>query len=338
VKGFLRKLGLLAQWLLSYPGLVIRYLLLPRHDVVLVGYMGQLDVLFLWPFARIRKVPIVLDAYISLYNTIVEDRELQQSAVVGTLVYYWEWLAYRAADLVLVDTRVHAQYFRDEFRLPADRVKEVWVGAEPKAFSPKKSFSRKTTHSGQLTVLFYGAFIPLQGIDTIVHAAHLSESAQIKWILIGRGQEEGRIRVMLGEYPATNLEWIPWVDYGELIDWIQRSDVCLGIFGDTEKAARVIPNKVFQILLAGAPLVTRESPAVREILEEEHSGVVLVPPANPRALVKAVKKLGSEVNPIDRPLHRKIAERITPESIGQTLIRRLEALLAKPTGNSPSKV
>ena len=51
------RLRLLALWLASYPGLIYRYLRLPRHDVVLIGYMGQLDVVVMWPFARLRGVP-----------------------------------------------------------------------------------------------------------------------------------------------------------------------------------------------------------------------------------------------------------------------------------------
>lgn len=337
VKGFLTKLRLLARWILSYPKLVIRYLQLPKHDVVIIGYMGQLDVLVLWPFARIRGVPIILDAYLSLYNTIVEDRGSGRQPAISGLVYSWEWLAYRAADLVIVDTKKHAQYFRGKYRLQELRVKDLWVGAEPEAFAPTESFLPRRQHPDQLTVLFYGAFIPLQGIETIVKAACLSETDNIKWIIIGRGQAEQEIRTLLKQHHPQNLQWISWVPYEEVVEWIQRADVSLGIFGDTAKAARVIPNKVFQLLLAGAPVVTRDSPAIREILAPEDRGVVLVPPANPSALLDGVRKLGSEVKREDWPLHRKIADRITPQAIGQTLMERISTLLMRRDGEAATR-
>jgi hypothetical protein len=54
VSGFRNKLQLAFKWLLSYPGLIFRYLKAPEHDFVYVGYLGQLDVLVLWPFARLK--------------------------------------------------------------------------------------------------------------------------------------------------------------------------------------------------------------------------------------------------------------------------------------------
>lgn len=51
VRGLGRRLRLIAKWLISYPGLILRYERLPRHDVVFIGYLGTLDVLVLWPFA-----------------------------------------------------------------------------------------------------------------------------------------------------------------------------------------------------------------------------------------------------------------------------------------------
>ena len=76
VNGIWAKLKILLRWLGSYPGLIWRYLRLPRHDAVLLGYLGHLDVLALWPFAKLRGVPLVWDAFLSLYDTVVDDRKL----------------------------------------------------------------------------------------------------------------------------------------------------------------------------------------------------------------------------------------------------------------------
>lgn len=39
-----------------------------------------------------------------------------------------------------------------------------------------------------------------------------------------------------------------FVEEKELVNYIQRTDICLGIFGQTEKALRVIPCKVYNCL------------------------------------------------------------------------------------------
>ena len=326
IAGAGRKLVLLVKWLAAYPGLVWRYLRAPRHDAVLVGYMGHLDVLVLWPFAKLRGAPVVWDAFLSLYNTVVEDRRMiGRGNPLAWCLFAWEWLACRAARLVLLDTRAHAGYFEERFGLRPGRTASVFVGAEPEAF-PATVPNR--AHGDALTVLFYGQFTPLHGIETILRAAQMAQGEAIRWILIGTGQEAGAVRALLEEAPAQ-VDWIEWAYYGALRDHIARADICLGIFGDTGKAARVIPNKVFQILASGAPLITRDSPAIRELLSPDTPGVWLVPPADPEALLAAVERFATDRDGLpDRPLHRALAGRMDPGAVGRTFAELIEAAAA----------
>ena len=325
VSGGAEKLRILVLWICAYPGLIYRYLRLPKHDLVVIGYLSQIDVLVLWPFAKLRGVPIALDAFLSLYNTVVEDRKIvRRTHPLAHFLYGVEWLACRAADRVITDTRAHADYFSKTFRLSPDKTAAVFVGVEPENFPSRANTSSPRTSGQARTVLFYGQFIPLHGIDTIVCAARLTEDLNARWVLIGRGQEETRIRSMLDAQPLGNLNWIPWVEYEELKNWIARADICLGIFGNTDKAARVIPNKVFQILAAGVPLITRDSCAIRELLSDSMEGVKLVPPADPEALAGAVRQFYDSRNELTRNrLYTEVLEQIMPTSIGRRLLELL---------------
>jgi len=328
VTGWGRRFMLLLRWIFAYPGLIVRYLRLPKHDAVIVGYPGQVDVLVLWPFARLRRVPVVLDAFLSLYNTVVEDRAIVgPSHPVARLLYGLEWLACRAAHRVVLDTKAHAEYFETTYRLSSRRTAAVFVGVEPEAFPPRGAGKSDRPPDAPVTVLFYGQFIPLHGVETIVRAARTTGDLAVEWVLIGQGQEEAKIRRMLKDRPVKNLTWIPWVDYGELKDWIARADICLGIFGDTGKAARVIPNKVFQVLAAGAPLITRDSPAIRELVNDETPGVCLVPPGDPAALADAVQRFGKErVHFAGTMLHGGLRTLIAPIASGAKLVRLLQEM------------
>ena len=55
----------------------------------------------------------------------------------------------------------------------------------------------------------------------------------------------------------------------------------------------MIPNKVFQALACGTPVVTADTPAARELLTDEESAL-LVPPGDPNALVAALRRLASD--------------------------------------------
>jgi len=221
---------------------------------------------------------------------------------------------------VVLDTRAHAEHFVRTFSLPPERVAAVFVGAEPEAFPPIPAASG----NGAVRVLFYGQLIPLHGVETILKAARSAREEDFEWTLIGQGQEEDLVRRMLAEEPLERLRWIPWVPYEDLARWIHDADICLGIFGAGDKAARVIPNKVFQAVSANRPLVTRDSPAVRELLEEG-PGVYLVPPADPDSLLDALRRFRAERQALaGMDLHAAARERIRPEAIGRELLAVLE--------------
>ena len=65
------------------------------------------------------------------------------------------------------------------------------------------------------------------------------------------------------------------------------------IFGTSAKAQRVIPNKAYQALACGTPLVTADTPAACELLVHEQSAL-LVPPGDAEALAAAVTRLSKD--------------------------------------------
>ena len=86
---------------------------------------------------------------------------------------------------------------------------------------------------------------------------------------------------------------VPWIPYEELPDAYRAAGCALGIFGTGDKAARVIPNKVFQALACARPVVTADTPAARELLTDG-ADAILVPPGDPQALAGAVRRLAAD--------------------------------------------
>jgi glycosyltransferase involved in cell wall biosynthesis len=318
LRGFMATLSRAWRWISAYPPLIGCLLRMPRHQTLLVPYLGHVDVLVLWPFAKMRGDRIVWDAFLSLYNTIVEDRRLlthRNPAALG--IYALEWLATRAVDRIVLDTSAHAEYFARRFRVSRTKLDSVFVGVEQDRFVSAPPLTPKRREE-PLSILFYGQFIPLHGIPTIIRAARQIDDGTVSWTLIGSGQEEATVRRLLAEQPIQHLTWIPWVAYDDLTDYIAAADVCLGIFGKSDKAALVIPNKVFQVISAGRPLVTRCSPAIAELVPNGTRGIYLVPPDEPAALVTALAAVRRDRSRlVGQSLYQDLRPRISTGGIGK---------------------
>ena len=89
------------------------------------------------------------------------------------------------------------------------------------------------------------------------------------------------------------MDFRDWVAYDALGEMIAEADICLGIFGVTPKAQMVIPNKVFQAAMVGRPVITADTPAIREIFTHGETAW-LCPPGDPEALADAVATLAAD--------------------------------------------
>ncbi len=284
-------------------------------DAVLVGYPGHFDLPAARRFARGR--PVVFNPLVSLVDTFVGDRgRFRRGSLPARLLQAIDRRALRAADLVVADTDANADFLAELAGIPRERVPVCLVGAEERVFGPGWS------PEGPPTALFVGKLIPLHGLETILEAARLAPEVRVR--VIGSGQ----LQPLLDARPE-NVEWAPWVEYERLPGELRRAACALGIFGRSDKAARVIPNKAFQALACGVPLVTADTAAARELLTDEENAL-LVPPGDPAALAGALRRLTG-----DPALGRRLGEaglatyreRASEEVLGARWRSLIESLL-----------
>jgi len=193
----------------------------------------------------------------------------------------------RHSDLSLTDTQSHATYLVEEFSINASKVMPVTVSADEKVFLYNPAAAGDYKSSGSFDVLFYGAYIPLQGTDVIVRAAHLLREHSIRVHMVGDGQTFEQTEKLACELGASNIEFHGLQTLERLAEMSCQSHLLLGIFGTTEKALRVIPNKVFEAVCLGRPLITGDSETVREYFTDEEN-ILLVPFGDPQALADKI--------------------------------------------------
>ena len=292
-------------------------------DLLIVGCAGQADVLT--ARALVRNKPIVLDAFISLHDTIVNERRLVSPSSPGArLLWHLDRIACRIADAVILDTDAHIDHFVRTFGHPRDKFIRAWVGEDDAIFRPGPEPARDRGFE----VLFFGTYLGLHGTEHIVRAAGLLENdPEIRFTLVGNGPAHGAAASLAADLGCANIEFIGrWADYGELIDRIAGADACLGIFGTGPKAGRVIPCKVFGALAMGRPVITRRSPAAEELLEHGRTAL-LCEPGDAEAIASTLRRLRSEPalgERLGRAGLRLFRRACAPAAIGPGLLEALE--------------
>lgn len=290
VADFRPQLGAVADW-------EARLRRLAKPDLIWVPSFRQRDLNAAGRWAVRHGVPLVFDPLISAYDKQVDERhKLRAGSRRANRLLAWEQALFQRADRVIADTPAHANYFSGTLGVAAAKTCVVYVGADESLFKPE---TVPHSNAGPVEVLFFGSFIPLQGPQTVVEAARLYRGPAARWVLLGQGP----LRTACEEAARglTNLTFEDWLPYADLPRRIHRADILLGVFGTTPKADRVIPNKVFQSLACGKPVVTRPAGAYPGVLSEiPDTGLVWTPAGDAQALADRVAMLAADRDRRDR--------------------------------------
>ena len=317
---------------LRYPLLVLHWRRCPDRAASAQGFLfvpefAQKDVPLAGFIGRLSGRPVVFDPLASRYETKILDWKRKPE---GSPSARWnraiDRRAFRSADLILADTQTHKDYYCREFGLPPGKVAVVPVGFDDRVFT-RSLAGRRTTESAKtrtFTILFFGSFLPLHGVEVIIEAARQISDVDrnVRFHFIGSGQTLGSVRSLASRYELDNVVFEGWMSQTQLADRVsEKADICLGIFGRTEKAGRVVPHKVFQAMALGKPVITARTPASQEFFNHRHD-IFLCDGADPSSLAGAVLELKE-----DAGLRQRVArdgfglvwEKYRPEALGSGL-------------------
>lgn len=277
-------------WISRFGDLQARLRAPVRPSLLWVPCFRQRDLAAASRYARRLGVALIADPLISAYDKQVDERgKLTAGGMRAARLLAWERRVLAGADRVIADTHGHADYFATTLRVPRERLAVVPVGADETLFAPAPMPS---TQAG-VEALFYGSFLALQGPEVIVAAALRLRQPRVRITLLGHGPLHARCVALAGGDRRVRFE--PWVEYRQLAARIQRAHIALGAFGSTPKAARVIPNKVYQSLACARPVITRAAPAYPpQVQDSPGAGLCFVPAGDATALAAAVDTMAAD--------------------------------------------
>ncbi len=245
-----------------------------------------------WLLARLKGVPFLLE---------VRDLWPAFAVAVGvlknkTLIRLSEWLEhflYRRADHVVVNSPGYIEHVKAR---GAGHVTLIPNGADPDMFDPSDNgdeFRKKHDLGERFIVLYAGAHGMSNDLDVVLDAAELlKDETHIHIIMLGSGKEKPRLQAETQQRNLENVRFIPPVPKRMMPDALAAADACLGILKPIDMYKTTYPNKIFDYMAAGRPVIVAIDGVIRQVVEEARAGV-FVQPGNPDQLASAIRELAS---------------------------------------------
>ena len=235
------------------------YLAANHVDAILVPYPGYLAVR--WA----RKAfdgALLLDLFLSLYDTAVCDRKLfSKGGVMDKLLRWLDKSACKYADRVILDTPENAEFMQELTGLDSDRFFFAPIG-DPDAPAEPFPYPRRKAYE-PLNIIYLGTGVPLHGIDVLLGACARVNNVHLTFV--GGTAYDRQTARSLGHGKVTVIE--DWLGVNRLHRLFAEHHAVFGIFGESDKALRVVPFKLVHALSGGRPCVTSDSSAVKTLLD-----------------------------------------------------------------------
>lgn len=234
---------------------------------------------------RVLGIPVVLDMAEN-YPAMIQDVWDAGRARIGDrlvrnprLIRLVERLSVRLADhiLVVVDES------RDRLAamgVPAARMSVVMNtpsverGLEPQTISGERHDARRR---GGLVIAYLGLLEAPRGLGTAIQAMRevRRRLPHARLVVIGSGRDEEQFREQARQAGVADcIEFLGWIEHRQALSVLARSDVGLVPHHATASWQTTIPNKLFDYMSLGKPVIVSDARPAARIVTEERCGLV----------------------------------------------------------------
>jgi len=227
--------------------------------------------------ARLRRVPFVLEIRDLWPESIVAAGRMTRGSLVFRAMSALEKLLVTSADRIVVVTPGWEEHFA-ELGTPASRLAVISNGTEPGDFEVTEAREdlRLTHGISGFTAVFAGAHGPKDGLELILDAA--AQLPEINFLFVGAGPSKTQAAARAQRQNLRNVEFRSPVPKRDLAGLLRACDV--GVHAVTPMTVfekGMSPNKLFDYMASGIPLVSNAEKGLRNVIVDDECGRVAGP-------------------------------------------------------------
>ncbi|NJD58350.1 MAG: glycosyltransferase WbuB [Anaerolineales bacterium] len=246
-----------------------------------------------WSVARLKGVPFLFEVR-DLWPAFAVAVGVLKNPLLVWLSERLERFLYKHADLLVVNSPGFIDHVKSR---GAKRVELVPNGTDTLMFSPNldgKPFRQQHGLDGKFVALYAGAHGLSNDLGTVLKAAQiLRPRADIQIVLLGDGKDKPLLQAKAAQAGLGNVLFLPPIAKVDMPAALAAADACIAILKPIEMYKTTYPNKVFDYMAAGKPVVLAIDGVIREVVVQAGGGIP-IQPGDPAALAQAILQLADD--------------------------------------------
>lgn len=246
-----------------------------------------------WLLARLKGVPFLFEVR-DLWPAFAIAVGVLKNPLLVRASLWLERFLYRRADRVMVNSPGFIEHVTSR---GARRVELVPNGASPEMFDSQSGGQefREINHlEDKFVVLYAGAHGMSNDLGVVLHsAAVLQDLPEIRFVFVGDGKEKAHLQNQAAELRLENVLFLPPVPKESMGEVIAAADACVAILKPLDLYKTTFPNKVFDYMAAGRPVLLAIDGVIRQVVDAAGAGI-FVPPGDSAAMAQAVRTLAGD--------------------------------------------
>jgi glycosyltransferase involved in cell wall biosynthesis len=268
-----------------------------RHVDVVMGTSPPIfQAVAAWALAAIRRRPFLLEVR-DLWPEFAIDMGVLRSPLLIRMARRLEAFLYARASHILVNSPAYRDYLLRDKGQPGSKVTLIANGVDASQFDPDDtgaSVREEYGLAGRFVVTYAGAMGMANDLDVLVRAAaRLRHYSSIRFLLVGDGKERPRLEALARSLECGNITFTGGRPKSRMKDYLAASDACVAILKNVPMFTTTYPNKVFDYMAAGRPVVLAIDGVIRQVVEEAQAGI-FVTPGHEAALARAIAALAAD--------------------------------------------